>query len=192
MRTVKAGQTSSLGFALLGLLQQTPSSGYDLRKVFSATAMTTYSDSPGAIYPALRRLQQQGLISGSVESGAGMRRRRIFRLTRRGLAELRKWITRPVDRSDVIRSLHEVMLRFAYSEPAAGAAASIRLLASLEKELRSYIPLLHRQMDSLDRATPASRRLALESGIRGYESLLHWAMHARRTYRQSKRKVSAS
>jgi DNA-binding PadR family transcriptional regulator len=29
-----------------------PSSGYDLRKIFSSTSMKTYSGSPGAIYPA--------------------------------------------------------------------------------------------------------------------------------------------
>ncbi|HWO32978.1 MAG TPA: hypothetical protein VNO32_29630 [Candidatus Acidoferrum sp.] len=33
----------SLGYARLGLLQK-PSSGYDLRKVFSSTSMKTYSD----------------------------------------------------------------------------------------------------------------------------------------------------
>jgi DNA-binding PadR family transcriptional regulator len=63
----------SLGYALLGLLQK-PSSGYDLRKVFSSTSMKTYSDSPGAIYPALRRLEHRGLVRGTIEEGSGMRR----------------------------------------------------------------------------------------------------------------------
>ena len=58
----------SLGYALLGLLQK-PSSGYDLRKVFSSTSMKTYSDSPGAIYPALRRLEHRGLVRGTIEEG---------------------------------------------------------------------------------------------------------------------------
>ena len=52
-------KTPALGYALLGLLMK-PSSGYDLRKIFSSTSMKTYSGSPGAIYPALRRLQEQG------------------------------------------------------------------------------------------------------------------------------------
>jgi DNA-binding PadR family transcriptional regulator len=66
---------SKLGYALLGWLRANPASGYDLHKVFSTTAMMTYSDSPGAIYPALRRLQEQDLIRGSIESGAGLCRR---------------------------------------------------------------------------------------------------------------------
>jgi DNA-binding PadR family transcriptional regulator len=48
---------STLEFALTGLLRQKPQSGYDLRKTFTDTAMRHYSDSPGSIYPAMRRLQ---------------------------------------------------------------------------------------------------------------------------------------
>jgi DNA-binding PadR family transcriptional regulator len=177
---------SKLGCALLGLLQQHASSGYDLRKIFSSTAMTTYSDSPGAIYPALKRLQQQGLIRGSVERGSGMRRRQVFRLTAQGTAELRKWITRPLVRADVIRGLDEVMLRFAFSEQAAGPSASVRLLKSLETELTSYIPDLHEQLKA-GKAAMTSGRLALESGIKSYECLLQWSRDALRTY-EHKRK----
>ena len=83
----------ALGYALLGLLQENPYSGYDLRHFFSSTSMKTYSDSPGSIYPALGRLEKQGLIRGTVEQGSGLRRRQIFRLTPKGLSELRQWIT---------------------------------------------------------------------------------------------------
>jgi DNA-binding PadR family transcriptional regulator len=173
---------SKLGCALLGLLQQNQSSGYDLRKIFSTTAMTTYSDSPGAIYPALQRLQQQGLIRGSIESGSGLRRRQVFRLTAQGTAELKKWIARPVLRADVIRGLDEVMLRFAFSEQAVGASASVRLLQSLQTELASYIPDLHTQLNAGKATMPTSGRLALESGIKGYECLLQWTTDALGTY----------
>lgn len=39
-------------------------SGYDLRKVFAETALGSYSSSPGAICPALARLEKQGLVIG--------------------------------------------------------------------------------------------------------------------------------
>ena len=87
--------TSRLGYALLGLLQQKPASGYDLRKIFSASSMKTYSDSPGAIYPALRRLEQQGLIRGQIEKSSGQRRRETFRPTPLGLRQLKEWIALP-------------------------------------------------------------------------------------------------
>jgi DNA-binding PadR family transcriptional regulator len=177
---------SKLGYALLGLVQQKPSSGYDLRKIFSSTAMMSYSDSPGAIYPALRRLEQQGLIRGSVEAGTGMRRRQLFRLTKQGLAELTQWITRPLVRADVVRGVDEVMLRFAFSEQAVGTHGSISLLKSLDTELTAYLPVLREQLSVGAVSMPTSGSLALESGIRGYECLLQWTKHALGTYERQK------
>jgi DNA-binding PadR family transcriptional regulator len=187
IRTMKAAVISKLGYALLGLLQQQASSGYALRKIFASTAMTTYSDSPGAIYPALGRLEQQGLIRGSIEESAGMRRRQMFRLTPHGTAALKKWINRPLVRPDVIRGLDEVMLRFAFSQQAVGAPASVRLLKSLATELAAYIPELREQLTVNKEAMPTSGRLALESGVRSYECLLEWTKYALAAYvRQEK------
>lgn len=183
---------SKLGCALLGLLHQNPASGYDLRKIFSATALGTYSDSPGAIYPALQRLQQQGLICGIVKAGSGMRRRRVFHLTAPGTAQLRKWIARPVLRADVIRGLDEVMLRFAFSEPIAGPSVSVQILKSLRDELTAYIPELHLQLSAGRAIMPTSGRLALENGIQGYKCLLQWTRRALATYERQKVKSGKS
>jgi DNA-binding PadR family transcriptional regulator len=170
----------ALGYALLGLLQK-PSSGYDLRKVFSSTSMKTYSGSPGAIYPALQRLEKQGLIRGTVEEGSGLRRRQIFRLTPQGLAELKTWITLPITKEDLVSGLKTVMLRFALSEPAIGPAASLAILKSLETALQPHLQNLREQLQAM-KAAPASARLALECGIRSYESLLDWTRFAITTY----------
>src|SRR5258708_39827319 len=133
--------------------------------------MTTYSDSPGAIYPALQRLQQQGLIRGTIEESAGLRRRQIFRLTPNGLAALKKWIGRPLVRADVIRGLDEVMLRFAFSQQAAGAPGSIKLLKSLSVERTPYLRDLLEQWNVNKHAMQTSPGLALESGLRAADCL---------------------
>ena len=48
-RIMKRDITTSLGYALLGLIHLQPQSGYGLRKVFESTPMGHYSWSPGAI-----------------------------------------------------------------------------------------------------------------------------------------------
>lgn len=176
----------ALGYALLGLLQQKPSSGYDLRKIFSSTSMKTYSDSPGAIYPALRRLEHQGLVRGMIEEGSGLRRRQIFRLTPKGLAELRKWITSPVTREDLVWGPEAIMLRFAFSENAIGTAASLEILKSLEATLNPQLQALHEELQAIKAVTPTSGRLAFECGIRGTECLLQWTQYAIATYEKEK------
>ena len=181
-----------LGYALLGLLQK-PSSGYDLRKVFSSTSMKTYSVSPGAIYPALARLERAGLIRGTIEEGSGLRRRQVFRLTPKGLSELKQWITRPVAREDLVRGQQEIMLRFAFSETVLGPAASINLLESLETALTTYIDALREEFEIIKPVVPASGRLAFECGIRGTECLLEWTQYALATYeKEGKRKGGTS
>jgi PadR family transcriptional regulator AphA len=182
----------SLGYALLGLLQK-PSSGYDLRKVFSSTSMKTYSDSPGAIYPALGRLEKAGLIRGAIEEGSGMRRRQVFRLTPKGLSELKQWIACPITREDLVRGQQDIMLRFAFSETVLGPAASINLLQSLETALTSYIDALREEFEIIKPVVPASGRLAFECGIRGTECMLDWTQYALATYeKEGKRKGGTS
>jgi DNA-binding PadR family transcriptional regulator len=183
---MKPPKVPALGYALLGMLMK-PSSGYDLRKVFSSTSMKTYSDSPGAIYPALRRLQKQGLIRGTIEEGSGLRRRQIFRLTPKGLAELKQWIALPITREDLVSGLKTVMLRFAFSEIAVGPAASLAMLQSLAAALPPYLQHLREQLQAM-KAAPTSGRLALECGIRSYESLSDWTHYAIATYEEEGKK----
>src|SRR5215469_2241242 len=132
---MRAVDISVLGYALLGLIDLKPSSGYDLRKIFAETAMGNYSSSPGAIYPALERLESQKLIHGVVEDSAGLRRRRIYRITTIGTRELRKWLSRPIEQEDVMRGANELMLRFSFMEHGLGVAAVITFLQEFRASL---------------------------------------------------------
>jgi DNA-binding PadR family transcriptional regulator len=179
----------SLGYALLGMLHQKPASGYDLRKIFSSTSMKTYSDSPGAIYPALNRLEKQGLIRGTIEQGSGLRRREMFRPTPKGLSELKQWITRPITREDMITRVQEIMLRFAFCEHAVGPDATIELLQAMQTALKTHVAALHEELQAMQAFLPTSGRLAFECGIRGNQSLLDWTRYALATYAKEGRRV---
>ncbi len=171
-----------LGYVLLGLLQQGPASGYDLRKLFATTPLMTFSDSPGAIYPALRKLERQGLIEGEVEQGSGLRLRRVFRLTSDGQRALRDWLTQPVTRDDVVHNLNQLMARFGFMDEAVGPAGSIHLLEEMERELAAYLPELRTYVEGNESGMPLSGRLALDSGVRSYQALLEWSRAARAAY----------
>ena len=75
------------------------------------------------------------------------------------------------------------MLRFAFSEGAAGPSASVQILESLQGEMASYLPSLYQQLNAQKSMMPRSGRLALENGIRSHECLLEWAKYALTTYR---------
>src|SRR5271167_52149 len=179
---MKREPTSVLGFALLGLVHQRPSSGYDLRKLFAETAMGSYSSSPGAIYPALERLEKRGLIKSAVEESSGLRRRRVYRVTAKGTRELKQWLSSPITRGGIVRGLAELMLRFAFMERALGAQASIQFLRNLKSELKAYIPTLKTFLRKNGPKMPMSAMLALDSGIRNYDALRRWTDYAIQTY----------
>jgi len=176
---------SLLGFALLGLLQKTPMSGYDLRKIFATTAMGSFSDSPGAIYPALRRLETQGWVQGKVESGAGLRRRQVFKPTAQGLAALKAWLRKPVTRDDVVRRIGDLMLRFAFMDQVLGPDQAARFLRTFAEEISTYLPELRKYLDSHAGEMPLSARLALECGIGEYEARLQWATKSAAAYQRA-------
>jgi len=173
---------STLAFALLGLIWQQPQSGYDLRKFFATTPMISFSDSPGAIYPALARLARRGLIRGVADT-RDARGRTLFHLTPRGRAAFQKWQNQPVTREDVVRHMGTLMLRFAFMDQSASPADALSFLEELQRELASYIPTLRAYLKRFAPGIPLSGRLALESGIRGYETHLRWTKSAAAAYR---------
>jgi len=181
---------SLLGFALLGLLQQHPLSGYDFRKFFATTPMGGFSDSPGAIYPALRRLEERGLVRSEVRESAGLRRRRVFRPTPKGLAAFKAWQSRPIVRDDVVRRGPELLLRFAFMDQTLGAERALAFLREFSRELSSYIPSLRQYLDAHAGEMPLSGRLALESGIVDYEARLRWARRAIARYERRRKEQS--
>ena len=174
---------SILSYALLGLLQQQPRSGYDLRKTFSNTPMMSFSDSPGSIYPALQRLEKHGLVRSRIEERGGLRRRRLFHLTASGLAELKRWQWQPFTREDVVHRVDQLILRFAFMDESLGAHQSLRFVTELGQQLSAYIPSLREHLQKYRGDMPLSGQLALESGINGYEGLLTWARSAIKAYR---------
>ncbi len=180
-----------LGYALLGLLHHAPLSGYGVRKMFAGSPMGTYSDSPGAIYPALQRLEKAGLVRGRVEEGSGLRRKKIYRPTDAGLAALKQWLMQPVTREDIIRRLEELMLRFSFMDYVIGEAGTVRFLNSLQNELEAYVPVLREYFASHRAELPRSGMLALESGIRGYETMLKWCEHAIAAYQGNEGRSSS-
>jgi len=173
----------TLEMALLGLLRPKPQSGYDLRKTFAATAMRHYSDSPGSIYPALRRLESRGWIA-RVAQGEGRtedaRRRQEFELTEAGKAALIAWLERDLTREDVMLRTTELMLRFAFMDGNVPRSTTIRFLDQFIRELGIYAGERRAQFEQTNARTPLhTGLLAFESGIKGMETQLAWAQEAR-------------
>jgi len=168
---------STLEFALIGLMRHKPQSGYDLRKTFTETAMRHYSDSPGSIYPALRRLVGKGLIEAEPRDRRG---REVFHLTPAGVEALQKWLAQDLTQEDVTFRLQEVMLRFAFMDGNVPRSTSIRFLEQLEREFEVYVAELRAKYERDSSGKPVhTGLLAFQLGVEGMEAQLSWARRAR-------------
>jgi PadR family transcriptional regulator PadR len=74
---------------LLSVLEGRPAHGYGLVDALRERSDGVFELAEGTVYPALYRLERQGLVESSWEEGR-TRKRRVYRLTRRGVAELRR------------------------------------------------------------------------------------------------------
>jgi len=175
---MKKRSPTSLEYALLGLVHMQPRTGYDLRKIFETTPMGHYSSSPGAIYPALKRLEQQWLIEGEVAAQDTMRPKRIYSATPHGVDILREWVSQAILTEDLLRKDDELMLRFALMGTVVDHNVTRRFLEQMLQALESYIPELEEVLATLSDVGPPHGRLALSSGIEAYKARRRWAQEA--------------
>ena len=73
---------------LLAALEHGPAHGYGIVDAVRSRSEGAFDLAEGTVYPALYRLERRGLLESGWAEGDGARRRRVYRLTRRGSAEL--------------------------------------------------------------------------------------------------------
>jgi transcriptional regulator len=94
-----------LDVLVLATLAEDPGHGYVILQRLRERSRGAFDLAEGTLYPALHRLERDGLLSSSWSSDSG-RRRRIYELTRSGQAALR---TRRQDWSQFARAVEAVL-----------------------------------------------------------------------------------
>lgn len=172
---MRAGTT----YAVLGLLLEQPSYGYELlarfRRAFDVVA---WEITPQGLYASLDRLERHGLIEPIDErSRAASRRqpRTPYRVTRAGAQTLERFLGEPLgadtSRAELLLRLQCVAVR--------DADALARMLDGYEATCLDELV----RLAAVARATPAGallERLALEERRLGVQGRLSWIRYARR------------
>jgi DNA-binding PadR family transcriptional regulator len=170
---------TSFEHILLGLICAEPSSGYDLKRRFATTPMGVYQPSSGTLYPALRRLERQGLVRPqSSQDGQSTRQRRVYEPTGTGRAAHWSWLRTPVEPATVARDLGLHLMRFVMMEKRLPPAEVIALLQSLADALAAFVAQLEGYMTAADFPSQQHPRLALYHGVAVYRASLRWAEYA--------------
>ncbi len=78
-------------YLILGMLKMGARSGYDIRRAAERSTRIFWTLSPAQIYPLLKELEREQLISGEAVP-VGKRKRRLYELEASGEAALQEWL----------------------------------------------------------------------------------------------------
>jgi DNA-binding PadR family transcriptional regulator len=179
---MKKSAITTLGYAILGLLHLEPRTGYALRKVFETTPMGHYSSSPGAIYPALKRLEKRGLASSQIDDSTKLRPKQVYSTTEAGVEVLRHWVSQPVKKSNVVHDMGDLMLRFSFMGVLVSDQVTYRFLSQMASNIDLYIEELEQLVSDIPATAPPHGRLAIMSGIGSYRAHATWARQAMKSF----------
>jgi DNA-binding PadR family transcriptional regulator len=171
-------QLTQFEHILIGLVCLSPSSGYDLKRIFAATPMGIYQPSSGSLYPALRRLEAKGLVRALDGTGESARHRRVYEPTQAGRAAHATWLRTPVEVSTVSRDLGLHLMRFVMMEHASSREEILSFLDDLKDALAAFTAGLERYVAATAQLDDRHPGMALEHGLAVHRASLRWARHA--------------
>jgi DNA-binding PadR family transcriptional regulator len=159
---------------LLGVIADEPRSGYGLKKMFSSSPASVYQPSPGALYPALRRLEERGLLHAEQQVSSGRRELRLYQVTEAGRAAYLEWLRKPVVPATVGAELGQHLMRFSLMERYLDRAEVIAFLADLGDALDGFVRGMEQFTASRQETLRGHALLALEHGIAIHRASLEW------------------
>lgn len=149
-------------FALLGILTFGPMSGYDIKKLTDFSISHFWSENFGHIYPVLRRMEEEGLVTKEVKETKGKPNRNIYSITEEGRRELAAWLLLPVEEKS---QRNELLLKLFF----ASGLPEERVIEMVSEEE-------DRQKRLLSEYDDIEKTLTNEESYRDNESLPYWLM----------------
>lgn len=172
-----------LGYVLMGMLNQLPRSGYDVRVEMESASAGHFSSSPGSIYPALQQLKKNGFIDSEVVHRSRLKPREVFHVTEKGKKTLRAWLRKRLAVSDLRDNLAELMLRFRFMEDTASNEETLRFLTDFRRKAKTYGSILNAQTRVQAESSP-HLALSLQREIAMVKMHIEWAGQAIETFEE--------
>ncbi len=95
--------TQAVRHAILGLIVEAPRHGYLIKKLLCDGNGRDFGINDGLLYPALARLEREGLIRKRIVHQEKSPAKHIYHATRKGEEALLEWLTSPVGEEDPFR-----------------------------------------------------------------------------------------
>jgi len=134
---------------ILGFLNFRDMSGYDIKQFFSNNVGLIYDASYGAIYPTLRKLEQEELVTKNEIVQVGKPNKILYSITQKGKDEFYKQMLTPIE-PPVFRSDSLVRLFFAGQLPAKNRQELLEKSIQFQKQLYKHLQKTYENLNDLD------------------------------------------
>lgn len=168
-----------IDMVILGLLNHEDLTGYDIKKRIDGAISFFWKGSFGNIYPALKDMENQGLITKR-ELAVGGRDKITYHITKSGKAALKDWL-REEQVSNELK--YETLLKLFFSG-ADSREVSLRNIEVFEEQIKKDLKLLKTYSETLEKAPDTEDHvyysLTVSFGIETYEAYLKWCAKAKK------------
>ena len=171
----------SLSYAILGLINYKPMTGYDLKKFFDDSINFFWSAQTSQIYRELKTWEQKGCIVSSVQASEKGPDKRIYSITEQGMESLKNWLSDMPDEVDednrnafllrlfLLSQLGVEELVFQLKKRLKKYRRDLQNLKDVEGKMQEYAHMIGKQEEV------HFWKIILSRGFHDVESHIHWA-----------------
>lgn len=168
-----------IDMVILGLLSHEDLTGYDIKKRIDGAISFFWKGSFGNIYPALKDMENQGLITKS-DTSAGGRERTTYHITEGGRDKLKDWL-REEQASNELK--YETLLKLFFGG-AESREVSLLNIEAFEDRIQKDLQVLKTYCGTLERSLDVEDHvyyyLTVSFGVETYEAYLRWCVRAKK------------
>jgi DNA-binding PadR family transcriptional regulator len=161
-------------YVILGMLGLGARTGYDIKRVVDQSTRFFWAASYGQIYPELRQLEKDGLVTGKLAPTGG-RKRKEYELTAAGRTALVEWAAAPPQMPDM---RDESLLKLFFGD-ALSHGQALEQLRMRRRGHEEFLGLLE-EIESAPGEGPPFVRLVLRYGIEYAEFNIDWCKRQER------------
>jgi DNA-binding PadR family transcriptional regulator len=162
-------ELSATAYVILGMVSREPRSGYEIKAAVDNTTRFFWAASYGQIYPELKRLSEAGLVEG-IDASRGDRKRTVYAITADGEAELKDWLRKPPETSEM-REEGLLKLFFAGALKPSEAVETLRAMRRKRLKLTERLHSMEPEKTESDDPYPL---MVLRAGIEFNQWFADW------------------
>jgi len=173
---------------LLGFLMERSMTGYELKKIFSISFSFFSGLSYGSIYPALRKMEQEGLITMRMEIQDGAPNRKVYTISEAGRQAFMEALGAPFSLDKAKSPFLAKLFFFAHLSPEERVAVTtnhLQTIQEVEGQLDAARPEIEAHADRF-------QYLCFEFGLRFFHDLARNVSDVLRALKEGENTVGAS